>query len=202
VIQTQDGVLHESLPSNESSLPVAANNLLSVASPSAVTMPYALVGWNVYVGSSTGAEQLQNSSPIAIGTAWQESTSGLIAGAPPPTSWGTTLVFTFPGRNFPYSNRDWKGHDEISTGGVQQSITWYVDQLWTFSMPYIADGNDVAAWDQFLSVAIQRVPWDFYLDSTQAQYITVIMTSTNPVISYKAPGFWMADIKARQVILG
>lgn len=201
VIQTQDGVQHESLPSNEDSLAVAANNLLRVASPLAVTMPFALTGWNVYIGQTKGSETLQNSTPIAIGTAWQEPTTGLVGGPPPPASWGNTLIFTFPGKGFPYVNRDWKGHDEFSTAGWQQSITWYVDQILDFSMPYIQDGNDVAAWDLFLGTAIQRVPWDFYLDSTLANYVTVIMTSTNPKLAYKAPGLWSVDIKARQVIL-
>lgn len=201
VIQTQDGVLHESLPSNESQLVVAADNLLSVASPLAILMPYALVGWNVYVGASSGSEVLQNSSPLAIGTAWQEPTSGLVTGAPPPNTWGNTIIFTYPGRNFPYSNRDWKGHDEFSTAGWQQSITWYVDNLLDFSMPYIQDGNNAANWDQFLAYAIQRCAWDFYRDSTQSQYVTLTMVTTNPKLAYKAPGLWTVDVKTRQNIL-
>jgi hypothetical protein len=201
VIQTQDGVLHESLPSNESSLAVPADNLLVVASPSAILMPYALVGWNVYVGAAPGFEVLQNSSPIAIGTSWQESAPGLVTGAPPPTVWGNTIIFTFPGRNFPYTNRDAKIHDEFSTAGVQQSICWYVDNIMDFSMPYVQDGNDVAGWDQFLAYAVQRCPWDFYRDSTQSQYVTLIMTTTNPKLAYRAPGLWTVDIKARQAIL-
>jgi hypothetical protein len=201
VIQTQDGVLHESLPSNESVLAVPANNLLSVASPSAILMPYALVGWNVYVSAASGDEELQNSTPIAIGTNWQEPVSGLVAGVPPPTTWGNTLVFTFPGRNFPYSNRDAKLHDEFSTAGWYQGIVWYVDNLWDFSMPYVKDGNDVAGWDQFLAYAVQRGAWDFYLDSTQSTYLTLIMTTMNPKLAYKAPGLWSVDVRARQVIL-
>jgi hypothetical protein len=201
VIQTQDGVQHESPPSDETSFLVAADNLLVVGSPPSMPMPYALVGWNVYVGNSKGSERLQNSAPLTIGSAWQEPATGLVAGAPPPSTWGIALIFTYPGKDFPYSNRDWHGHDEFSTAGVQQSITWYVDNLLDFTMPFIQDGNDVAAWDQFLAVAIQRVPWDFYIDSTQPQYITVIMTTTKPKLAYKAPGLWTVDIQARQAIL-
>ena len=201
IVQTQDGVNHESTPSAEVAISVPANNVLVVASPPASLMPFALTGYNVYVGTSSGAEKLQNATPIAIGTNWQEPTTGLIAGVSPPNTWGTTLIFNFPGKEFPYSNRDWKGHDDFSAAGFQQSITWYVDQITDFRLPYIQDGNDVAAWDQFLAVAILRVPWDFYQDSTQAQFVTVVMTDTNPKIAYYQPGLWTASIRARRAIL-
>ena len=202
VIQTQEGATHESLPSDEVAIILGANQLLKVLSPPALAMPYALVGYNVYASTVPGAERLQNASPINIGANWQEPVGGLGAGLPPPHSWGATLVFTFPGREFPYSNREWKGHDEFSYAGLQQSITWYVDRILDFRLPYIQDGIDVAAWDQFLAVAVRRIPWDFYLDSTQAQYQTVIMMDANPKLAYYAPGLWTASITARRAILG
>ena len=73
----------EGPPSPEDSLSIAANNLLSVTSPVAQT---GATGWNVYVGTSSGAETKQNSSAIAIGTGWTEPTSGLISGTSPPPS--------------------------------------------------------------------------------------------------------------------
>jgi hypothetical protein len=73
----------ETLASLESSLAVAANNLLQVASPPSVT---GAVGWAVYVSITTSAETEQNVSPIAIGTAWAEPTTGLIAGNALPSS--------------------------------------------------------------------------------------------------------------------
>ena len=73
----------ETLPSAEASLAVAADYVLSVASPAATS---GASGWNVFVSTATGTETLQNSSPIAIGTAWQEPTTGLIAGSALPTT--------------------------------------------------------------------------------------------------------------------
>jgi hypothetical protein len=67
----------ETLASSESSLAVAANNLLQVTSPPPAT---GAVGWDVYVSTTTGAETEQNLSPIAIGTNWTEPTTGLSAG--------------------------------------------------------------------------------------------------------------------------
>lgn len=67
----------ETLPSAEASHAVAANSVLTVASPPALI---GATGWNVYVSTATGTETLQNVSPIAIGTGFTEPTSGLVAG--------------------------------------------------------------------------------------------------------------------------
>ena len=72
----------QTLPSSESSLAVAADYLLVVASPASAT---GVTSYNVYVSTSTGAETLQ-ASGIAIGTSWTEPTSGLVAGAAFPTA--------------------------------------------------------------------------------------------------------------------
>lgn len=69
--------------SAEDDIILAAGQLLAVASPSAVS---GATGWNVYVGLSTGAEELQNSSPIAIGTGWTEPSGGLVSGNAPPSA--------------------------------------------------------------------------------------------------------------------
>lgn len=90
----------ETLGSSESSLAVSVNNVLKVTSPATLT---GAMGWNVYVSTSTGTETKQNASPIAIGTAWQEPNTGLIAGSALPgantTGWsqGSTGIVTFQG---------------------------------------------------------------------------------------------------------
>jgi len=78
--------LGETLGATETSLAVAANNVLRVASPSSVA-PASAIGWNVYVSTATGTETKQNgTTPIALGTAWTEPTSGLVAGAALPAA--------------------------------------------------------------------------------------------------------------------
>ncbi len=80
----------ETLPSSESSLAVAANNLLAVTSPVAPSPPSA-IGWNAYVAMVSGNEVLQNgATPIAIGTNWTEPTSGLVTGTKAPPAANTT----------------------------------------------------------------------------------------------------------------
>ena len=80
---TYTNAIGETLPSPEASLAVVADDVLSVASPAATS---GATGWNVFVGTATGTETLQNSSPIAIGTAWTEPTTGLVAGSALPTA--------------------------------------------------------------------------------------------------------------------
>ncbi len=68
----------------ETSLAVAADDVLNVAAPG--SPPPTATGWNVYVSTATGTETKQNTSPIATGTAWVEPTSGLITGTALPAS--------------------------------------------------------------------------------------------------------------------
>lgn len=67
----------ETLPSGEVEQVVLASNLLTVTSPIAQT---GATSYNVYGSTSPGAETLQNSSPIMLGTGWTEPSSGLVAG--------------------------------------------------------------------------------------------------------------------------
>jgi hypothetical protein len=69
----------ESTPAPETNFAVAINNVLNVAAPAG--WPIGAIGWNVYVSSATGTETRQNgNSPLTLGTAWVEPTTGLVAG--------------------------------------------------------------------------------------------------------------------------
>ncbi len=84
----------ETTPSSESVLAVSAANLLRVGAPAAAGNA---TGWNVYVGTASGAEHKQNMQPLALGTAWTEPVTGLVAGSAPPstdtTGWDVFNVF-------------------------------------------------------------------------------------------------------------
>jgi hypothetical protein len=69
----------ETAASAETAIALAADLLLQVASPALDTKSLA-TGWNVYIGSSSYGETKQNTTPIAIGTAFTLPTSGLITG--------------------------------------------------------------------------------------------------------------------------
>jgi hypothetical protein len=73
----------ETAASIEANLYVAANSLLTVASPANDAQNIA-TGWNVYVGSKSFGEVLQASS-LPIGAAWTMPAAGLVTtGASPP----------------------------------------------------------------------------------------------------------------------
>ncbi|MHB8727577.1 MAG: hypothetical protein ACYC9K_00905 [Sulfuricaulis sp.] len=71
----------ETTASPESSLLVAVDNLLTIASPPLVN---GATGYNVYLGNTasggSGSETLQNAAPIAIGTSWTLPSTGLVTG--------------------------------------------------------------------------------------------------------------------------
>lgn len=72
----------ESVVSGEVSQSIGAGDVLMVNSP--VTLAGAS-GWNVYHHTVSGDLKLQNSTPIAIGTNYQETTGALNDGSAPPT---------------------------------------------------------------------------------------------------------------------
>lgn len=78
----------ETTPSAESSLAVTAGNVLEVASPAAAGNATA---YNVYAASATGAEVLQNASPVPLGTPWLMPSSGLVRGVTLPTANTTAM---------------------------------------------------------------------------------------------------------------
>ncbi len=100
----------QTLGSTEASLATSANYLLKVASPSAQT---GAVGWGVYVSTSSGTETYQANQ--AIGTAWTEPSTGLVAGAALPaantTGWsiGATGIVTFNGAPAVSAALTWTG---------------------------------------------------------------------------------------------
>ncbi len=206
VLQAPDGTQYESLPSAVAG-PVGrpGTSKLSVTAPvtPSPTTALGLIGWNLYVGeNSTGTgptPTLYFQSQIAIGTGFDAIPT--LSGVQPPTSWGNELIFTYPGRQFPYFNPVWKGHDDFSTAGWQQSITWYIDSLTDFEVPYIQAGTDAWAWKQFLIAALKRVPFDFYPDSTLGTFSTLINIDTNPKMAYKYPGLYSLKLKCREIIL-
>jgi len=77
----------ESPAAVETNLACLANLVLNVAAPA--SPPAWATGWNVYVsntsGGGAGAETKQNTTPIALTSAWVEPASGLIAGTALPT---------------------------------------------------------------------------------------------------------------------
>jgi hypothetical protein len=201
VIQTQDGTQWESLPGPEEVFEVSADFLLKVSLNSVPQMPYALIGWNLYITAGSIGTETQQAFGLDLDADWTEPDTGLIAGTDPPTKWGYELIFKYPGRQFPYFNPKRVGHDDLSTAGWQQSITWYVDELTTFEVPYISSDDDAWAWKQFLGSAVRRVPFDFYQDSTLESYVTLLLNDDNPAMSYRAPGLYQTKMTCRKVIL-
>jgi hypothetical protein len=68
----------ETAASTEASQAVTLNGTLVVASPAAAALA---VGWNVYVGTASGTEYKQNSTPLAFGTNFTLTAAATTSGA-------------------------------------------------------------------------------------------------------------------------
>jgi len=95
----------------EASLTVAANSELVVASPNFVT---GMLGWNVYIGLTSGSETKQNgSTSIAYGTNYTVS-AALVAGAALPTTNTTNLMYATAGQSQPAASTGlWSASDTV-----------------------------------------------------------------------------------------
>jgi hypothetical protein len=120
----------ETTPSTEANIAVSANNVPIVTSP---TNPGgSSTGYNVYGATVSGAEKLQNVSPIAYGTNWQEPATGLTnTGASP------------PGTNTAQISGEVAAGNGYSTGGIALTSTglsvWSgstFPDVWTGSTAY------------------------------------------------------------------
>jgi hypothetical protein len=88
---TADGA--EGAPSVESAFETQADQALRVT---AVSAPPGIAGWNVYVGTASGAATRQNSALLDPGQAWVMPATGLVTGAPPENGQEPDLFKTVP----------------------------------------------------------------------------------------------------------
>jgi hypothetical protein len=80
------GAQGETTPSAETSATLSATGELTVSTPTGSGEPYA---YNVFIGTTSGGETLQNASPVALGTNYVQS-AALISGAALPAANTTT----------------------------------------------------------------------------------------------------------------
>ena len=124
VVVTYVGGTGESAASAESSHRIiTTNNILTVASPSAAS---GVTGYNVYVGTYSGGEQLQTVTPLSIGTNWTENNTGLAPGRPSPV------------------------YSEFSYGSPTAAQPWWFTNNPTAAPGHNADGDAVAYYPVFV----------------------------------------------------
>jgi len=190
----------ESLSSPETVAAVLANSLLVVTSPATpnyLDAPSFPTQYNVYIATASGAERLQTATPIALGTNWQEPTSGLIPGQLAPTGWGTLLKLSLPPRMLPYGEGEAERSDAISASGLVQTIFLWSSEYASFEMQWLARGQEAAAWQDFLKTAIKGTPFDYYPDADAPQYSTYFSTEKAYKQPYKSVGRYNTSVRWR-----
>ena len=139
------------LPSTETSLAVAANELLTVTNAAA---PSWAASWNVYAATASGYETLQNTTPIPIGTAvWTEPTGGLTTtGATPPT----TTTMTPQSEGVLMYNAYWNTLNNAPSSTTAPNLPSSSDATWSISM---TSGETAYIWVQSIDVEGLTTEW-------------------------------------------
>ena len=83
----------EGVPSVEVAFETEANQALRVTPPAG---PPVAAGWNVFVGTASGEETKQNTSPLAPGEPWIMPGTGLVIGVAPGNGQEPDLYKTIP----------------------------------------------------------------------------------------------------------
>ncbi len=118
-----------------------ALGLMVVASPNGA--PTGAIGYNVYAGTVAGAETLQNATPIALGTAWTEPTTGLTttgAAAPTANSYAPPTPIT----------AQFNFYFRVRFESDQQEFENFMNELWTIG------GSESKSGSQFLTLVTSR----------------------------------------------
>ena len=143
VVVTYTDSAGETTASRESSITTTTNNQdIVVTSPPAFT---GATGYNVYIGTSSGTETLQNASPITIGTNYTQS-AALTAGAALPAANTAGIGCTAPGSDGSYSCT-------VYIPGPPVGYDDFRIALWN-AAPGAAGSEFIAAGDSVLSVNV------------------------------------------------
>lgn len=110
------------------------------------------------------------------------------------------LAFSYPPRNVAANNAVATRHDNVSSGGVRESILERIDNFLELEMQTVLDGNDVAAWNAFMQYALTGGPFAYYPDSSQIAFTNYWLEQTTWNAAYKAPGIYSFKLKFRQVV--
>lgn len=117
-----------------------------------------------------------------------------------PSGGVTTLTFAYPPRFVPYRTYKTTRTDNIASSGVKETIFQRTDKFLVFTMEYVKIGADIAAWDAFVTSALQGIPFDYYPDSTLGSLTTYTLFDTTWDPAYKSVGAHTFQMKLYQRI--
>jgi hypothetical protein len=112
-----------------------------------------------------------------------------------------TLNFVFPPRQLPGYQKTAVRHDNISTGGIRESVLERVDEFLELAMDWIQAGADLANWRTFLDHALTGAAFAYFPDAAQPAFVNYLLDDSETQIAYKAPGLYQLRLKMRKQIL-
>jgi hypothetical protein len=111
-----------------------------------------------------------------------------------------TLQLQYPPRKVPYRDYAATRHDNIASSGVQENIFERLDTFTGFDMEFVVGSDKIAAWDTFISSAIQGLYFRYYADASQPSYTNYFLVENTWVSAYKSPSVWSFSCRFRQRI--
>jgi hypothetical protein len=102
-----------------------------------------------------------------------------------------TLSFVYPPTKKPRFSKQATRTDVFSTAGVRQTVVQRVNETFPLTMATILDGDDTAAWQQFLDYAIEGEPFEYYPDADNPTlHFTMFLQDTDAQLAYVSPGVY------------
>lgn len=166
----------ETTPAPETNAVVAINHVLNVASPATET---GATGWNVYVSTSAGTETRQNTTPIAIGTAWQEPNTGLIAGNALPNVNTATGIYYYL-----YDMLSGQAVDGSALGIITLGNS-YINHVLALAPPYtsLTTVNQIQAFQDNLNLYLFAPGYTTQIITLTPTYTGTILTAVDFALS-------------------
>jgi hypothetical protein len=109
-----------------------------------------------------------------------------------------TLQLQYPPRKVPYRDYESVLHANIASSGVQENIFERLDIFTGFDMEFVVGSDKIAAWDTFISSAIQGFYFRYYADASQPSYTNYFLVGNTWIAAYKSPSVWSFSCRFRQ----
>jgi hypothetical protein len=115
-----------------------------------------------------------------------------------PSGGPNSFTFLLAPRMVPYRDYAVVRHDNISSSGAVERIFERRDDFLSFSMEYVFNDTDVAAWDAFMQVALTGQAFDYYPNSLVGAFTTYLLEATTWTPAFKQLGAFHFQCKFRK----
>jgi hypothetical protein len=114
---------------------------------------------------------------------------------------GQELIFALPPTQKPFAYVTAVRNDSFASSGVKQSVCERDEEFFDINLLWIAAGDDVEAWDQFMRWAIHGGEFEYYADSDLDTHVTCTLEETTWKAEWKMLRTYGFKITFRKAVL-